>query len=70
MAWTVTAEPLRRIKAYEMRSFRREFGISYREHVTNEEVHAIITKSMKHVEEILTKVKKKKAAMVWTRDKS
>ena len=35
--WTLTAE-LEEIQATEMRCFRRLWGISYRDHVTNEEV--------------------------------
>ena len=60
VTWTVTAEPPRKIQALEMRSFRRVFGISYTEHVRNEEVCATITKHMKHNEEILTTAKKRK----------
>ena len=43
-----------------MRCFRRVLGISYIEHITNEAVHATITKHMKRYEELLTTVKKRK----------
>ena len=40
--WTLTAELESKIQATEMRCFRRLLGISYMDHVTNEEVrHAI-----------------------------
>ena len=36
--WTLTAELEKKIQTTEMRCFRRLFGISYRDHVTNEKV--------------------------------
>ena len=33
--WTLTAEIERKIQTVEMRSFRRLFGISYKDHITN-----------------------------------
>ena len=38
--WTITAGIERRIQALEMRCFRKLLGISYRGHITNEEVKA------------------------------
>ena len=35
--WTITADIERRIQALEMRCFRKLLGISYRDHITNEE---------------------------------
>ena len=45
-----------------MRYLRRVLGISCTEHIyiTNEEVHATITKHVKHYEELLTTLKKRK----------
>ena len=40
--WTLTAETERKIQTMEMRSFRRLLGISYREHIMNEEVRSRI----------------------------
>ena len=40
-SWKLTAELQRRIQAIEMR-FYRKIHISYKDHVTNEEVHAKI----------------------------
>ena len=37
-SWTLTAEIQRRIQALEMRCYRRLLNISYKDHVTNEEV--------------------------------
>ena len=38
--WTITADIERRIQALKMRCFRKLLGISYRDHITNEEVKA------------------------------
>ena len=38
--WTITADVERRIQALEIRCFRKHLGISYRDHITNEEVKA------------------------------
>ena len=37
-SWTLTAKPKRRIQAMEMRCYRKILRISYKDHVTNEEV--------------------------------
>ena len=37
-SWTLTAEIVRWIQALEMRCYRRLLNISYKDHVTNEEV--------------------------------
>ena len=39
-SWTLTAELRRKIQAMEMRWYRKILRISYKDHVTNEEVHA------------------------------
>ena len=36
--WTITADIERRIQAVEMRCFRKLLGISYRDHIINEEM--------------------------------
>ena len=41
-SWTLTAELQRRMKAMEMRCYRKILHISYKDHVTNEEVRAKI----------------------------
>ena len=38
--WTLTAELQRRIQAMEMRCYCRRLHISYKDHVSNEEVYA------------------------------
>ena len=38
-SWTLTAELKKRTHAFEMRCYRRLLNISYKDHVTNEEVH-------------------------------
>ena len=41
-SWTPTAEFQRRIQAMEMRCYRKIIRISYKDHVTSEEVRAKI----------------------------
>ena len=41
-SWTLTVELQRRIQAMEMRCYRKILHISYKDHVTNEEVRAKI----------------------------
>ena len=41
-SWTLTAEFERRIQAMDMRCYRKILRISYKDHVTNEEVRAKI----------------------------
>ena len=59
-SWTLTAEIERRIHALEMRCFRRLLNISYKEHVTKEEVRNIIQNATGVHNEILAMVKKRK----------
>ncbi|KAK3895277.1 hypothetical protein Pcinc_000994 [Petrolisthes cinctipes] len=58
--WTLTAELQRRIQALEMRCFRRILGISYRDHITNEEVRRRIRQHLRQYEDLLTTVKRRK----------
>ena len=41
-SWTLTAELQRRIQAMEMRCYRKILHISFKDHITNEEVRAKI----------------------------
>ena len=45
-SWTLTAELQRRIQAMEMRCHRKVLRISYKDHVTNEEVRAKIQRAI------------------------
>ena len=56
--WTLTAEIERMILTVEMRSFRRLLGISYKDHITNEEVQCRIRKAIEPYEELLFTVKR------------
>ena len=58
--WTLTAELEKKILTTEMRCFRRLLGISYRDHVTNEEVGNRIRQAIGPYEDLLTTVKKRK----------
>ena len=56
--WTLTAEIERRIQALEMRCYRRLLNISYKDHVTNEEVRNRIQNAIGVHDDLLTIVKK------------
>ena len=58
-SWTLTAELLRRIQAMKMRCYRKILRVSYKEHVTNEEVRAKIRQAI-GPHENLTIVKRRK----------
>ena len=59
-SWTLTAEPQRRIQAMEMRCYRKILHISYKDHVTNEEVCAKIQQAIGPHEDFLSMVKRRK----------
>ena len=58
--WTLTAELQRRIQTMEMRCYRKILRISYKDHVTNEEVLAKIQQAIGPHEDLLTIVKRRK----------
>ena len=58
--WTLTAEIERKMQTAEMRSFRRLLGISYTDHITNEEVRSRIRKAIGPYEEPLSTVNRRK----------
>ena len=59
-SWTLSAELRRKIQAMEMRCYRKILRISYKDHVTNEEVRAKIQQAIGPHEDLLTIVKKRK----------
>ena len=59
-SWTLTAELQRRIQAMEMRCYRKILHISYKAHVTNDEVRAKIQQVIAPHEDLLTIVKRRK----------
>ena len=59
-SWTLAAELQRRIQAMEMRCYRKLLRISYKDHVTNEEVRAKIQQAIGPHEDLLTIVKRRK----------
>ena len=59
-SWTITADIEKRIKALEMRCYRRLLGITYRDRVTNEEVKNRIRQYNGPYEDLLTTVKRRK----------
>ena len=58
-SWTLTAELEKRTQAFEMRCYRRLLNISYKDHVTNEEVCRKIQAAIGEYDELLTLVKKR-----------
>ena len=59
-SWTFTAELEKRKQAFEMRCYRRLLNISYKDHVTNEDVRGKIEAAIGKYDELLTMVKKRK----------
>ena len=59
-SWNLTAELQRRIQAMEMRCYRKILRISYKDHVTNEEVRAKIQQAIGPHEDLLTIEKRRK----------
>ena len=59
-SWTLTAELEKRTQAFEMRCYRRLLNISYKDHVTNEEVRRKIQAAIGEYDKLLTLVKKRK----------
>ena len=59
-SWTLTAELQRKIQVMEMRCYRKILHISYKDHVTNEEVLAKIQQAIGPHEDLLTIVKRRK----------
>ena len=57
-SWTLTADLQRRIQTMEMRCYRKILHISYKDHVTNEEVRAKIQQAVGPHEDLLTIVKR------------
>ena len=57
-SWTLTAELEKRTQAFEMRCYRRLLNISYKDHVTNEEVRRKIQAAIGEYDELLVKKRK------------
>ena len=58
--WTLTADLQRRIEAMEMRCYRKILRISFKDHITNQEVRSKIEAAIGPYEDLLTTVKKRK----------
>ena len=58
-SWTLTAELQSRIQAMKMRCYCKRLHISYKDHVTNEEVCAKIQQAIGPHEDLLTIVKRR-----------
>ena len=59
-SWTLTPELGKRPQTFEMRCYRRLLNISYKDHVTNEEVCRKIQIAIGKYDELLALVKKQK----------
>ena len=56
-SWTLTAELQRRLQAMEISCYHKILCVSYRDHITNKEVHAKIQLAIRPHEDLLTIVK-------------
>ena len=59
-SWTLTAVIERRIQALQMRCYRRVLNISYKDHLTNEEVRNRIQNAIGVHDDLLTMINKQK----------
>ena len=59
-SWTLTAELEKRTQSFEMRCYRRLLNISYKDHVTDEEIRRKIQAAIGEYDELLILVKKRK----------
>ena len=59
-SWNLIVELKKRMQAFEMICYRRLLNISYKDHVTNEEVGRRIQVAIGEYDELLTMVKKRK----------
>ncbi|KAK2154599.1 hypothetical protein NP493_2167g00018 [Ridgeia piscesae] len=59
-SWILTADTERRIQAMEMRCLRKLLGITYRDHISNEEVRNRTRQAIGPQEDLLTTVKRRK----------
>ena len=57
---TLTAELQRRMRTIEMRCYRKRLSISYKDHVTNEEVRAKFQQAIGPHQDLLTMLKRRK----------
>ena len=60
VSWTLTAKSEKRTQAFEMRFYRTLLTISYKNHVTNEEVRRNIQTAIRDYDELLTLIKKRR----------
>ena len=61
--WILRVELEKRVKALEMRCFRRLLGISYKNHITNEEVRNRINQATGPYEDLLSTIKRRE--LIW-----
>ena len=59
-SWTLNAELRRRIRAMEMGCYHKILRLSYKDHITDEEVCAKIQQAIGPHEDLLTMVKRRK----------
>ena len=64
-SWTLNKDLEKRISAFEMRCYRRIFGITYKDRITNIEVKSRIQKAIGPYEE-LDYCQEENSKMVWT----
>ena len=59
-SWTLTAEPEKSTETFEMRCYQRLLNISYKDHITNEDVRRKTEAAIGKYDKLLTLAKKRK----------
>ena len=59
-SWTLNADLERRVRAVEMRCYRRLLGVSYKDRISNDEIKRRIKNEIGPYDDLLTIVKKRK----------
>ena len=67
-SWTLTTKLEKRMQAFEMRCYWRLLNISYKDHVTNEEVHRKTQAAIREYHELLTLDKKQNGHVLRSSD--
>ena len=65
-SWTLTAELEKRVQAFKMRCYRRLLNISYKDHVTNEDVRRKIQVAIGKYDKLLDLGQEMETKVVWT----
>ena len=56
-SWTLTAELEKNVNTMETRCFRNLLGVSYKDHISNEQIRTMIRQEIGHYDDLLATVK-------------